>query len=86
MDCSPLGSSVYGMLHKNTRVGCHALLQGIFLTQELNQSLLHCRQIIYQLSYQGNPWKVLSAAVPLLGLYPGETFTYVLQEKPQESL
>lgn len=25
-------------------------------------------------------------AVPLLGLYPRETFTYVFQEKPQESL
>ena len=23
-------------------MGCHSLLQGIFLTQELNQSLLHC--------------------------------------------
>ena len=40
---------------KNTRVGCHALLQGIFLTQESNQGLLHCRQILYQLSYQGSP-------------------------------
>ena len=26
---------------KNTRVGCHALLQGIFLTQGLNPGLLH---------------------------------------------
>ena len=26
---------------KNTGVGCHFLLQGIFLTQELNPSLLH---------------------------------------------
>ena len=31
------------------------LLQGIFLTQELNQGLLHCRQILYQLSYEGSP-------------------------------
>ena len=35
---------------KNTGVGCHFLLQGIFPTQESNPSLLHCRQIIYQLS------------------------------------
>ena len=28
--------------------------KGIFLTQELNQGLLHCRQILYQLSYQGS--------------------------------
>ena len=38
---------------KNTGVGRLSLLQGIFLTQELNQGLLHCRQILYQLSYQG---------------------------------
>ena len=27
----------------------------IFQTQELNQDLLHCRWILYQLSYQGSP-------------------------------
>ena len=27
----------------------------IFLTQELNWVLLHCRRILYQLSYQGSP-------------------------------
>ena len=32
---------------KNTKVGSHSLLQGIFLTQELNPGLLHCRQILY---------------------------------------
>ena len=31
-------------------VGCHALLQGIFTTQGLNPSLLHCRWILYHLS------------------------------------
>ena len=35
-------------------VGCHFLLQGIFLTQELNPGLLYCRQILYQLSYEGS--------------------------------
>ena len=35
---------------KNTGVGSLSLLQRIFLTQELNQGLLHCRQIVYQLS------------------------------------
>ena len=34
-------------------MGCHSLLQGIFLTQELNPCLLHCRQILYLLSYEG---------------------------------
>ena len=47
MDCSRLGSSILG---KNTGVGCCFLLQGIFLTQGLNLSLLHCRQILYHLS------------------------------------
>ena len=56
MDCSPPGSSIHGnSLGKNTGVGCHGLLQGIFPTQELNWDLLHCRQILYQLSYQGSP-------------------------------
>ena len=40
---------------KNTGVGSLSLLQGIFPTQESNQSLLHCRWILYQLSYQGSP-------------------------------
>ena len=31
------------------------LLQGIFPTQESNLGLLHCRQILYHLSYQGSP-------------------------------
>ena len=40
---------------KNTGVGSLSLLQRIFPTQALNWSLLHCRQILYQLSYQGSP-------------------------------
>ena len=40
---------------KNTGVGSISLLQRIFLTQELNRGLLHCRRILYQLSYQGIP-------------------------------
>ena len=39
---------------KNTRVGSLSLLQGIFLTQELNQGLLHYRWILYQVSYEGS--------------------------------
>ena len=33
-------------------MGCHSLLQGIFLTQGLNLGLLHCTWILYQLSHQ----------------------------------
>ena len=40
---------------KNTVVGCHALLQGIFPTQGSNPGLLHCRQILYHSSYLGSP-------------------------------
>ena len=36
----------------NTGVGSLSLLQSIFPTQELNRSFLHCRQMLYQLSYQ----------------------------------
>ena len=39
---------------KNTGVGSLSLLQRIFLTQESNQGLLHCRWILNQLSYQGS--------------------------------
>ena len=40
---------------KNTGTGSLSLLQRIFLTQETNRGLLHCRWILYQLSYQGSP-------------------------------
>ena len=40
---------------KNTGVDSLSLLQGIFLTQESNWGLLHCRWILYQLSYEGSP-------------------------------
>ena len=35
---------------KNTGVGSLSLLHWIFLTQESNQDLLHCRRILYQLA------------------------------------
>ena len=39
---------------KNTGVGRLFFLQGTFTTQESHQGLLHCREILYQLSYQGS--------------------------------
>ena len=39
---------------KNTGVGSHSLLQGIFPTQGSNPGLLYCRQILYCLSHQGS--------------------------------
>ena len=44
---------------KNIGVGSHPLLQGIFLTQELNLGLLHWGQILYQLSYKESSFSAL---------------------------
>ena len=50
IDCCPSGSSLHGdSPGKNPGVGCHALLQGIFLTQGLNP------QILSHLNHQGSP-------------------------------
>ena len=44
---------------KNTGVGSLSFLQGIFPTQGSNPGLLHCRQILYQLSHKGSPKRSL---------------------------
>ena len=41
---------------QNTGVGSCSLLQGVFPNQGLNPGLLHCRQILYQLSHKGRPF------------------------------
>ena len=54
MAFSPPGSSISGIFPgKNTGVGCHFLLQGIFPTQGSNPGLPHSRQTLYPLSHQG---------------------------------
>ena len=58
MDCSLPGSSCpWDFPGKNTGVGCHSLLQGIFLTQGSNMGLLNWQEdfFFYQLSHQGSP-------------------------------
>ena len=54
--CDPMNSAnllcPWNSPGKNTGVGSHSLLQGIFLTQRSNLGLLHCRQILYHLSRQ----------------------------------
>ena len=51
--CDPMDTQPAGLLckldfsGKNTGLGCHALLQGIFLTPGSNPHLLHCRWILY---------------------------------------
>ena len=54
MDCP------WNSLGQNTGMGSLPLLQQISLTQELNEGLLHCRQILYQLGYQGSSQIILS--------------------------
>ena len=68
-DCSPPGSSIHGIFQARVLAAaaakslqsCPTLcdpidihLQGIFPTQELNPGLLHCKQILYQLSCEGS--------------------------------
>ena len=75
---SPPGSSVPGDSRgKNTGVGFHALLQGIFPTQGSNPGLQHCREILYQLSHKGSPrileWVAIPSpeGLPDPGIQPG---------------
>ena len=51
---------------QNTGVGSLSLLQGIFPTQGSDPGLPHCRQILYQLSYQGitQPLKKKNRIIP----------------------
>ena len=46
-----------------------SLFLRIFPTQELNWGLLHCRWILYQLSYQGSPQKLLEYYVTIVACY-----------------
>ena len=48
---------------KDDGVSCHFLLQRILPTQGSNPGLLHCRQILYQVSYKGSPKTFLWAHV-----------------------
>ena len=54
---------------KNTGVGCHFLLQGIFLTQRSNVGLPGCRETLYPLSQQGSPlrgaecWQIMVVVI-----------------------
>ena len=56
---------------KNTGVGCHFLLKGIFQTQGSNLSLLHCRQILYHLNTGVYCHSLLQRNFPTQGLNPG---------------
>ena len=58
MDCSLPGSSVHGILQARVlKWVAYPFSRGSSQLRELkvNQGLLHCRWILYQLSYQGSP-------------------------------
>ena len=55
MDCSLPGSSVHGIHQARILSGWAFPSQGIFPTQGLNPSLLHCRQNLYHLNHKGSP-------------------------------
>ena len=80
MDCSPPDSSVYGIFL--AQMGSYSPLQGIFLTQGWNPGLLHCRWILYHLSYQGSPitalWRYNSYIIKFTHLkYTIPIFLYI---------
>ena len=54
--CDPVDYTAHGILQvRILEWVAYPLLQGIFPTQGSNPGLLHCRRILYQLSYQGSP-------------------------------
>ena len=54
---------------KNTGMGCHFLLQGIFPAQGSKLGPLYCRQSPYHLSHQGSPLKDAEQAPILAGIF-----------------
>ena len=56
-------------IDQNTGVGSLSLPQGIFPNQGLNPGLLHCRQILHQLSHKGLGNHGLMAKSGTLDLY-----------------
>ena len=81
---------------KNTGVGYHSLLQGIFLTQGSNPGLLHCRQIIVWATREGYNYWGPKALEPVLHnkrshhdekpehCNDGQTVLSVTREKPSQ--
>ena len=68
---SLLGFSAHGHSPgRNTGVGCHAFLQGIFPTQGSKPGFLLFRQVLYHLSHQGSPRILEWLAIPSPGDLP----------------
>ena len=68
-----------------TGVGCHSLLQGIFLTQGMNPGLLHCRQMLYHPSHQGRTVYLFHYVLSLFNQsrvgFKGHTISYGCHSK-----
>ena len=59
MDCSPPGSSVYGILQARILEWIAIpVCRGPSRPRDRTPHLLHCRQILYPLSHQGSPWQI----------------------------
>ena len=59
MNCSLPGSSIHGNFpRKTTGVGCHFLLQEIFLSQGLNSHILHWQADSLPMNHLGSPERV----------------------------
>ena len=92
INCGPLGSTVHGdSPGKNTGVGCHALLEGIFPTQGSKPGLPHCRWILYRLSHQGSLliytsyWYIPPIDIYLLLTYTSYWYTPIQMAKIQKT-
>ena len=67
IECSMPDSSVHGdSPGKNTGVGCHAILHGIFPTQGSYPGLPQCRWILYHLSHQESPHLIIAFNIILI--------------------
>ena len=92
LDCSLPASSVHGIFPvKNTGLGCHCLLQGIFPTQGSNPHLLHllhCQVDSLPLAPSAAAAKWLQSCPtlcdPIYGLLPGSSVSGILQARTLE--
>ena len=72
---------LWDSLGKNTGVGCHVLLQGIFLTQGLNSSLLHWQEDSLPLSHQATWEAPISYIYVLYVTYPNKEGLWIHKRK-----
>ena len=75
---------------KNTGVGCHFLLQGIFLTQGMNLGLLHWQVDSLPVSHHGNPYQEFHNHVKYIPAYlrkaPGKVLPFPSHQEAQKNI